>query len=157
MAWLDAADIKERFNFDLADRENDSKINFASENAACNLEDWLTAEDFDMAKASLAPVDAADLRRYTRIVNAHAYLTVYHLFLTNTQIRSAGTVKNEKDLNDTTVSTAFLTPAEMERLRTQYLAQAKNLISAFAEFDFSAGAEIERFQRAGSMPVRVHW
>jgi hypothetical protein len=72
-------------------------------------------------------------------LNAHAFLTVYYVFLTNTQIRSGGSVKAERDTDATNIT--YYTPKELREMREQYLAQAQNLIAAFATVDFSETVE----------------
>ena len=157
--FLTAAEIKNKFNFSLADRTTDEPIEFAAESAASDLEDWLSAGDYAMAEGNAEPLEPLNLKKYKRIVKAHAYLTIYYVYLNNTQIRAAGNVTSERDENNA-VTNSYLRPGELKTLREQYLEQAKNLIAGFSIVGFSGVIETSEFlprETTRSIPVEYVW
>lgn len=135
MAWLPADEIKSRFRFRLADSRDDKPITFASESAANDLEDWLLPDDYAMAIYASEPSDAEQKKRYSRIVNAHAYLTASYVFFNN-----ASDVLQERD--DTNIVT-YYKPDDLLKRSEQFKMQAKNLIAGFSVISFSEVIETE--------------
>lgn len=130
--FLEAADIKSKFNFSLADVNNDEPIEFASKTAAFKLSKRVSAGNYQLAKGE-PPDDESgeEFDRYERLIQAHAYLTVSIVYLNNTQIRAAGNVSQERDENNATTN-SYYTPTQLASMRQQYEAEAEELFASFA-------------------------
>lgn len=143
MAFLATDELLNKFNFKLDDPTGYEQIEFAQESAKADLEDWLSEADFALL-SSTEELSAEDAKKVKRIVRAHAYLTVYYIFLNNTQIRASGTTETERGADDNS-TIKYFKPKEIEEFRAMYLTQAKNSIAAFAKVNFFETVETAQF------------
>lgn len=133
MPLIDADELRE--TFDIASQIKDARLTFCIENASRTLVSWVGSDAYEDAGA--ATPDDAD--RAAALVAAEKYLSMYHALLnTGARIRMNGVVKSEQDaggpMNGTIVN-QYYSPAELNALRLEYLAQAEVLAAEFREVD----------------------
>lgn len=159
MAFPGPEAIRADYNFRLDDTYDDGKINAASRRAEYDLRAWLSSADFSLGKSESEPAEnTPDYYRRRQIRDAFASLTMFYLYLHNTQIRPSGFHASETGAN-ATETTRFRSPKEVLEMREQYLADAKNLIAEFAVVNFSGAIEtaaVETYE-SGSAPLSIAW
>lgn len=129
MAWLDTAEIRNKFS--IQSQRYDPQIGYASASAALVLQRGMDAEYYTAAVADTPPTDPDELLRYSSIVESHSYLTMWFLVgNVGNKLSADGFVKSQQDASSPAqgskvITNSYLTPKEIAEMRANYLMNAQ--------------------------------
>jgi hypothetical protein len=136
MAWLGVQEVKKNANFSENFSVKEDNIKFALRWSLHEIEDWIEPDDYAFILATeteptgVTQTDKDNRRKWNRLRDGHALLTLSKLPMTQTQFRNDGTVSSERDGADAgTIS--FQKPDDLRKTRSDFETEAKALIAPY--------------------------
>jgi hypothetical protein len=138
MAWLDADDIRQKFN--IASQKYTTQIEAASASAALLIRQSVSSEIYDQAVSGTLPTDDADLIRAQSVIESQSFLTMWFLVgNVGNKLGDAGFIKQAQDTgspaNAQTITNQYLTPKELADMRAGFFENAQIAIRPYGSID----------------------
>jgi len=139
MAWLTAAQIREKFSIQA--NRYDTQVAAAIADAALVLRRGLTAEVYSEATGSPLLATDDNYVRQQSVIQAHSFLTMWFLVgNVGSKLGDQGFVKEAQDagspaMSGKTISNRYLTPKELEEMKADYLNKARFNLGSYGTID----------------------
>jgi hypothetical protein len=140
MAWLTTAQFREKFS--LAANRFETQIAAASASAALIIQRGVDSDIYAEAINATPPSDPDELIRYSSVVEAHSFLTMWFLVgNVGNKLGDSGFVKQAQDASSPatsqTITNQYLTPKDLEFLRKGLFENANLYIGPYGTIDIT--------------------
>lgn len=155
MAWLDAADIKKKFN--IASDVSGDAIDAASRAAALYIRERIEPAVYAEAVGAELAEDAETYVRQSKIIEAHSQFTkAFAIENLGVRFTLAGGIEQSQDLSSPatskTVTNKVLTPDDLRKMTADALARGADFLSAYL-----IPAEVVAPKRSQSVGIEIGW
>jgi hypothetical protein len=161
MAWLQTSAIRNKFS--IQGNKYDTQIDYASASAALALQRGLDATVFAEAIDDTEPTDSDELLRYQNVVESHSFLTMWFLIgNVGNKLGDVGFIKSAQDsaspaMQSRVITNSYLTPAELEKMKAEFLERAKFYIADYGTISIDAPSSVENTSVAARVSVVADW